>query len=236
VNQPALPLELKRDQRIALELQFRAETAATFAASVSIESDDATLSFAELPVTARVGTCDEGCPISNGIPMCTGGVCAIGSCNANWYDTDASASNGCECHDLAADPGEFCTSAADVGTLDDEDQVQRSFTGLLASPGDIDTIRFFAKDSSNFFSDDWNVKIRLESSDPSIGFCLYRHDTDDHSSECYFENEECPQNRQYERDGSLGSEDGADFVVKVTRLASSAPTCTTYTVLMSNGL
>ena len=34
---------------------------------------------------------------------------------------------------------------------------------LLASPGDIDTIRFFAKDSSNFFSDDWNVKIRLES-------------------------------------------------------------------------
>ncbi len=237
VNLPALPLHLKRDQRVALEVQFRAETAATFNGSVSVETDDLANSFAEVPVTVRVGSCAEGCPITNGSPACNGGVCSIEKCDPGWYDTDGLAADGCECHDLAADPGEFCSDATDMGTLRDKDNVQRSFTGLLATSNDVDMIRFFGEDSSGFFNEEYNVKIRLESTDPSIGMCVYRHDTADHSSECFFDNEDCPPGRYYERDGTLVKEDGADYVIKVKRLVSGgAPTCTTYTVFMSNGL
>lgn len=236
VNVPALPLQLSRDQRVALELQFRAETVATFKASVSVETDDDQNVFAELAATARVGTCDESCPITNGSAACSGGVCAIGACNASWFDTDGVSSNGCECHDLTADPGEFCADSTDIGTLRDKDKAQRSFTGLLPAANDVDVLRFFAEDASQLFGDDYQVRVRLESSDPGIGLCLYRHDTASHQSECYFDNVECPANRTYKRDGTAVKEDGAEFIVKVIRLASTAPTCTTYTVFMSNGL
>ncbi len=236
-NLPTLPFALKRDQRVAFEVQLRAETAATFAASVSIESDDAALSFAEVPVTARIGTCAEGCPIVHGMPTCNGNVCAIGSCDATWFDTDSSASNGCECHDVSADPGAFCSDSTDLGELKDNDHVQRSFTGLLPTADDVDVIRFFGKDSSAIFDENFNVKVRLESADPAISFCIYRHETGDHQSDCFFDNEVCPQNRYYEIDGTLVVEDGADFIVKVKRLASSPQaTCTPYTVYASNGL
>ena len=107
---------------------------------------------------------------------------------------------------------------------------------MLAAPNDIDVLRFFAEDNSGFFDEDYNVKIRLESNDPSIKLCIYRHDNENHSGECYFDNEECPQNRTYERDGTLGREDGADFIMKISRIDGVGPVCTTYTVFMSNGL
>jgi hypothetical protein len=75
----------------------------------------------------------------------------------------------------------------------------------------------------------------LSSSDPGIGFCIYRNQAGSHQTDCFYNNEVCPGSRSYDRDGSGGSEDGADFIIKVTRTASTAPTCTPYTLFISNG-
>ena len=64
--------------------------------------------------------------------------------------------------------------------------------------------------------------------------CVYRHDTANHVSECFLENETCGI-RSYSRDGDYGSEDGADFVIKVYRPAGSPGSCASYTLSMSNG-
>mgnify|MGYP001616549892 CR=1 FL=1 len=88
---------------------------------------------------------------------------------------------------------------------------------------------------SQVFSEKFKVKVRLSSSDPGIQMCVYRAETSSHQADCFFTNEVCPSSNYYEKGGSWGSEDGADFTVKVIRTASSTPTCTGYTVFMSNG-
>lgn len=233
---PGLPLTLARNSRVALNLQFRGETVATFNASLSVETDDPLTPFKEVPITARVGTCTEGCPILHGTPDCSAGTCSVGTCNTGWYDTDKSAATGCECQEVGTDPGAFCSAAQDLGQLTDNDNIQRSYSGVIPTADDIDMIRFFGYDGNGFFSDDFNVKVRLQSSDPGIQMCVYRHRTGSHQTDCFLEEETCPQNRYYERDGSYGTDDSADFTIKVTRVASTAPTCTSYTVFASNGL
>jgi outer membrane protein assembly factor BamB len=43
------------------------------------------------------GMCGKFCPaVTNGTPGCMGGMCAIGSCNANFGDCDGVVGNGCE--------------------------------------------------------------------------------------------------------------------------------------------
>ena len=75
----------------------------------------------------------------------------------------------------------------------------------------------------------------LESTDPGIQFCAYFHETGDHLSECYWENERCPTDRYFRRDGSAGPDDSADFSIKVFRDPSIPATCTTYTLFLRNG-
>lgn len=236
VNKPSLPLALKRDQRVAFEVQLRAETQSTFAGFLSIETDDPVNPFIEVPLTATVGSCATSCPIAHGTPSCTTGTCQVGTCNTGWYDTDQSAATGCECQEVGTDPGEFCSSANNVGNLKDNDKTQRTFTGLIPVAGDVDLIRFHAEDAFALFDENFKVKVRLVSSDPGISVCIYRHPTGSAQPDCFFDNEVCPQTRYYEKGGSGGGSDDADFVVKVSRIASSAPTCTSYTVFMSNGL
>jgi hypothetical protein len=236
VGKPALPVQIKREQRIAFDVQLTAASAATFAGFVSIESDDAANPFTEVPLTAKVGTCAAGCPIANGTPSCSMGACSVGACNAGYFDTDKAAANGCECKEVGTDPGEFCADATYMGNLKDNDHVQTNFTGIVPSGGDVDMIRFFAEDAFALFSETFRVKVRLSSSDPGINFCVYRNDSSSHQSDCFFMNEVCPSNRYFEKGGSDVSGDDADFVVKVFRTASSTPTCTPYTVFMSNGL
>lgn len=233
---PALPVTLKRDQRIAVDVEFRAETQASFSGWLSVETDDPANAFVEVPLTATVGSCMDACPIANGTPSCNDGTCGVGACNSGFYDTDKQAATGCECKEVGTDPGSFCADGIYKGSLNDGDGDQVTHTGVLPVDGDIDILRFFAKDSSQFFDDDWRVKVRLTSTDPSIKLCVYRHDTGSHQNECYFTNEVCPSTRYYQKNGSLGSGDDADFTVKVFRDPNVAPTCTTYTLFMSNGL
>ena len=50
-----------------------------------------------------------------------------------------------------------------------------------------------------------DVRISIQSADPGVSMCVYHHGTSAHLSECFFEEESC------------------------------APSCTPYTVFISNG-
>jgi hypothetical protein len=234
LQRPArLPVRLRHAERIAVQLEFRAEAEAAFNGTVSIETNDATRPSVEVPLTARGASCDAGCPVTNGVPTCANGVCAIASCNAGFYDTDAQASNGCECAEVGSDPASFCSDAPYLGTLSDEGG-RANQSGIIATADDVDFFRFFGYDESQFFSDDFDVRINLQSGDPDIVMCVYQHRTSQHESACILEGERC-NIRDYREDGSFGSDDSADFSIKVYRRTGSAPSCVGYTVFMSNG-
>lgn len=231
---PALPATLATGARASVEVEFRADAMASFNGSVSIESDDPTRQIIEVPLSANGVSCSAGCAVANAMPSCMNGQCAIASCNMGYYNTDGMASNGCECQETGTDPSGFCSMGEYKGVLRDTSGGTAQHTGMVPLADDVDWIRFHAEDATNVFGDDFDVRITLNSADPNIDMCVYRHRTTGHDSACYMEGESCGS-RSYRRDGSLGSEDGADFDIKIFRRANAAPTCTTYTVNMSNG-
>lgn len=230
---PPLPATLTREGRLAFEVEFRAETAASFTGAVSIETDDPVEPFQEVSLAATGGSCEAGCPITHGSPSCNAGACTIGSCDSGWYDTDQSDATGCECQEIGQDPGEFCSSGLNKGTLSDSGN-STSHTGIIHSESDVDFVRFFAYDASQFLSDDFDVRIDLSSGDPNITMCVYRYRTGSSVNECYLNDETCNV-RSYRKDGSLGTDDSAMFYIKVFRKPNTAATCTPYTVYMRNG-
>lgn len=234
-SRPDLPVELGHGERLRVEVEFRSEAAASFSGTLAIESNDPDQPFVDVALAGRGASCEEVCPIENGSPDCTSGACAIGSCDQGFHDVDDEPSNGCECRepDARGDPGGFCQDAIYLGSLDDDGE-QTSFTGVLPSPGDVDILRFHARDSSELLSDGFDVRIELSSPDPAIEMCLYRYDTESHVAECFFENERCGI-RTYRRDGSLGREDSADFILRISRRAGAAQTCAPYTLFARNG-
>ncbi len=227
-----LPLVLRHDQRAALEVEFRSEVEAPLSGRVAIDTTDPDQPFVEVEVTAVGASCDQGCPIANGTPTCTGGQCAIGMCDFGFYDTDLSAATGCECAEVGRDPGAFCQEAQNVGTLPDNGS-RANVSGIISTADDEDLYRFHGLDETDFFSDDYDVRVRLESADPGIEMCVYRRDVEPAESACFFENESC--GRSYRNDGGWPGEDGADYIVRVRRTQSSVPSCIPYTVFMSNG-
>lgn len=232
---PNLPITLRHDQRVGFEIEFRSEAEASFSATLSVDTNDPETPFSEVSMAAAGASCDLGCPIQNGTPSCLMGICEIGSCNPDYYDADLDAATGCECAEIDRDPGSFCAQSRYLGRFDDDNGDSATFTGILPTGEDEDVIRFFANDTTGFFSEKYDVRVTMQSADPSIRFCVYRHDTGDHLTECYFDNESCPTNRSYRRDGSLGPDDSADYVVKVFRENGAAPACTPYTLFVRNG-
>ncbi len=231
---PDLPLTLQHNQQAGLQVEFRAEASASFAGTLAIDSNDAATPVVEVAMAAEGASCEVGCPVANATASCTGGVCAIGVCDENWYDVDGRSANGCECAEIDQDPGAFCVDSKYLGRLvDDGDRT--TFQGIVPDDQDRDVLRFFAYDGAEFFDDDFDVRISLESADPSIRLCVYRHETDEHLNECFFQNESCPPNRQYRRDGAFGRDDSSDYIIRVFRDHSAAPTCTPYTLLIRNG-
>ena len=231
---PALPAVLRHDERLGLEIEFRSEAAAPFSGTLSVDTDDPREPFVEVPISATGASCEQGCPIRNGEPSCTSGVCEIAACRPGWYDADRDASTGCECAEIAEDPGAFCADSTFLGTLPDDGST-RVFRGILPEGGDKDVIRFFAYDGSEFLDDDFDVRVSLDSTDRSIRFCIHRHRTDRHLNECFFGGQNCPPTRTYRDDGSLGTDDSADYIVEVYREGGAPPNCTPYTLFVRNG-
>ncbi|MEO1230832.1 MAG: choice-of-anchor D domain-containing protein [Myxococcota bacterium] len=233
---PRLPARLLNGERIAFEVEFRSEAAASFSGSLAVESNDAERPFQEVSLAARGATCEDGCPIQNGVPDCSSGMCAVGSCDARWYDADLDPATGCECQDpdTRGDPGEFCAQAIYLGSLNDGNGDSASFTGVIPVDGDLDLIRFHARDTTQIFSDAYDVRIQLQTADPDLQMCVYRHNTGDHLNECFLENEVCGI-RSFRRDGSFGPDDAADYTIRVFRRPGAAPNCTSYTLFARNG-
>jgi hypothetical protein len=231
---PALPLTLPTGGRTSLEVEFRADTMASFTGSLSIESDDPTTQLVEVPLSANVVNCSSGCAVANATPSCMNGQCRIASCNSGYYNTDGMASNGCECRETGSDVSEFCSMGVYKGVLKDTSGGTAQHQGVIPTAGDVDWIRFHAEDATTVFSEDFNVRITLSSNDPTIEMCVYRKGGSSHDTTCYNQGESCGS-RSYRRSGSFGTDDAADFDIKVYRRANAAPTCATYTVSMSNG-
>jgi hypothetical protein len=232
-NLPSLPLQLDRNARAAFEVEFRSQAGAMFGGAVSIETDDPMDPFSEVTLSAEGGTCAAGCPIANGTPSCANGSCGIGMCNTGFYDSDKQASNGCECREIGTDPGGFCSTGLNKGTLRDNGS-SANHTGLIATDTDEDYVIFYAQDDTQIFSDDYDVRVTLSSADPNITMCVSRYDTGTSVNECYADSNKTCGIRTYRHDGSLGREDGAMFYLKIYRTPGAA-TCTPYTVYMSNG-
>ncbi|HCF56451.1 MAG TPA: hypothetical protein DFS52_00440 [Myxococcales bacterium] len=230
---PSLPLSLERHQKLGLEVEFRAEAMGPFQATLSVETNDPGGRFLEVPIRATGSTCAEGCPLENAVPSCVGNECSIASCESGWFDTDGEPENGCECSEIGNDPGSSCQEAHYLGEFPD-DGTSQTFRGILPWKNDVDTVTFFAKDAFNWGADRYDVRISLASADPSIRLCVYWHETGNHLSECYLENENCPESRSFQRTGTGGGDD-ADYVVKIYREPGAAPTCKPYTLSVSNG-
>ena len=233
-NAPALPLRLPTAGRLTLEVEFRADAMSMFNGSLSVESDDPTQRIVEVPLSATGASCSAGCMVANATPSCMNGMCSIDMCNAGFFNTDAMASNGCECAETGADPSNFCSMGEYKGNLKDTSGQTAQHTGMIPTPDDADWVRFHAEDATNFFSDDFDVRINLTSTDPDIVMCVSTHKNTAHDTSCYMEAEQCGI-KTYRKDGSIGSEDGADFDIKVYRTTNSAPQCVQYTLNMSNG-
>jgi hypothetical protein len=125
---------------------------------------------------------------------------------------------------------------ADQGTLNDENSSATAFTGIIPTKDDIDLVQFFGNDQTGFFTDSYDVKILLSSADPGIQMCVYHHlGSQPGAGECYFSDEVCPTSRYYEMGGNFGGDDSAEYIIKVFRTEQSTPTCTPYTLFMSNG-
>jgi hypothetical protein len=234
-NLPRLPIALRHQERFSFEIEYRSEAQAEFNGTIAIESNDPEFPYRELNVTARGASCEEGCPIIHGTPSCIGGVCAIGTCDPGWYDTDQDSATGCECAEIGTDPGEFCASSHWAGSLTDNGD-GATVSGIIAEETDVDLITFFAVDAGGIgqlFGDDFDVRIRLESGDPTIQMCVYRHNTAQHETACLMQNETC--GRSFRRDGSYGSDDNGDYIIKIFRRRGESAICTSYTVFMHNG-
>lgn len=230
---PPMPSTLGHGEKLAFDVQFRAEVQADFAANLAISSNDAETPYREVPLGATAASCQVGCPVPNGTPSCTKGACAIGSCNSGYYDVDGDAGNGCECQGLGG-AGAFCESGTDLGVFSDSGH-RASYTGNLPTSGDAAVLKFFGRDDFQWFHDGYNVRVSVQSSDPGIKVCVDRHETTAPSDQCVLENEECPTDLQYSHGGSALHDDSAEYVVKVFRDPGAAPTCTAFTVSISNG-
>ena len=229
---PALPADVPAGASLPVRLDFRAAAEAELEATLVVESSDPARPVQQVAVSARGVSCEEGCPTPNGRPSCLDGACVVEACNPSFYDVDGVARNGCECREPEADPGRFCPAARDLGRLPDDGR-RVAAVGIVPELGDQDLFRFHAQDEAQLFADAYDVRVQLETADPDLEMCVYRHPTGTPRPECVFENETC--GRRFRRDGTLVSDDAADYLVRVRRRPGAAPTCTAYILRVRNG-
>jgi hypothetical protein len=236
---PLLPATLKRGQRLGMEVAFRADAQATFQGGISVETNDPTGNFLQIPLKAVGTTCELACPTPNAAATCTSGACALATCTVdgecdtlkchagfccdrNWYDVDGEWENGCECQ-VMNDTGPFCADAANLGEMNDNHK-SASFTGVLPYTGDVNTVRF-ASDSHCFLCSGHTIYVTLTSADPTISMCVFLRSGGD-----------CPTDADQNvcsKAVSSGAQ-GSTFLVKVSRQAGAAPTCTPFTVTVTH--
>jgi hypothetical protein len=113
---------------------------------------------AEVPVATLCGT------PANGVAQCSGPLgCVIASCNTNFYNTNGTFSDGCECL-VAPAPvatGDTCALAVNLGTLADSSAASVLQSGNSPVAGRDVWYRFTASDDLDTAGDEFHVDVRF---------------------------------------------------------------------------
>jgi hypothetical protein len=233
---PSGPVKLGAKEASTFSVLFEAGSIGTYDAAILVETDSPTLATLTVNAQATVGDCSSVCGFAHGIPACDTGICRLSACQANFYNVDGAAANGCECAEPGRDTGDFCSNSTELPTLSDSRKGEASAGGIIPTTTDADFFRFYATDDWNVFGDDFQVKVSVDSAEPGIQFCVYRHHADGPTDECLLDDERClTADRVYIAQGSQGSADESEFFVKVFRAPGSSPSCGGYTLHVSNG-
>lgn len=234
-TQPGLPVKLRAgDDPLPISILVVAQTVGDANATLLVQTDGIATQELRIPITARVVTCEQGCPVANGSPSCSAGHCEIGSCYSRWHDADGAFSNGCECGEDDTpqgkqDIGAFCSTGANVGPLYDNSSPKSvTRTGTLHSLDDVDLYFFQAVDNSQFLDDDYRVKVELTSAPPGLEFCVRLVDR---GGGCGGENQRTCGLRSYRGPGNSIGDDSEDVTVWVRWAPTAAPMCGQYTIV-----
>lgn len=244
---PVMPITLQHGEKFDFVVQFNPQAKALFTGTVAIESNDANNGFVNYPVSGEGSECPPACPLPHAVPDCTRGNCRVDSCEAGFFDLDGNYDNGCECAALALPvPGDGCSTAVDLGVMADGDWSYNSYSNNLALMQDpqsgasipaVHWFHFWAPDISQYFwqGDYYDVRVRLTTSDPNIQLCVYRTPGSGPQG-CSMASPSCyaPGSAYYEYGGSWSADDSADYLIVIQRAANTQPTCTPYTLQVSN--
>ncbi|MEZ4226372.1 MAG: putative metal-binding motif-containing protein [Polyangiaceae bacterium] len=113
---------------------------------------------AEIPVITLCGG------VAHGTPACNGALgCGIDSCNANYYNTNGTVSDGCEClsNPSPVGTGNSCANAINIGNLSDASAQVSIQSGNVPYVGREVWYRFQALDDTDTNGDEFNASIRF---------------------------------------------------------------------------
>jgi hypothetical protein len=231
---PDLPIKIRPEEDpLEFGVFINAQTIGPANGTLLIETDGVDNPILEVTVTASVVSCETGCAVANGIPTCNAGQCEIDSCLSGFHDPNENASDGCECGEDttpqgAQDIGDFCSSGASLGTLNDDGGTESvTRTGTLHSLEDKDLYYFRGNDTSEFLDDDYRVKVELLSAPAGLEFCVRLVDS---GGGCGGENQATCGLRSYRGPGNGIGDDSEDVTVWVRWAPDSNPVCGNYTI------
>jgi hypothetical protein len=237
VEMPELPYKIGPDDPpLALSLFVDAQTLGPANAVLLVHTDSVENPTRRLEIFANVVTCDVGCPTANGTPTCGSGRCEIAACFSGFHDTDGVATTGCECGEDTTpqgnqDVGSFQSSGANVGPLYDNDSPKSTTrTGTLHDGDDVDFYYYRAVDTSQFLSDDYRARVRLDFGPPGLQLCTRFADA---GSGFGGENQRNCGGTRHNGGGNGISDDSQDVSVWVRWAPGASPVCGTYRICLS---
>lgn len=237
-NLPPLPLKIQPgEDPFEFSIYLQASNVGPADATILVQTDSITETIVRVPVTARVVTCQEGCPIPHGTPDCSSGSCRVDMCSSGYHNLDGNVGNGCECLEdrFGSDVGATCSSGVHGGTINDDDSPRNvSYAGTLHAADDRDVYFVHANDQSQWFSDDAGVEVTLVSGPPGLALCanIVKGNDGCGGYVTAFDANKCVQgNGARIRQTSNGTgDDSRDVTVTVMWHPTASPVCSEYNI------
>lgn len=200
------------------------------------------------------GTDQELCGVvTNGMPRCNGlGGCSVAGCDPGFLDLDNLFNTGCECVLEATENASLiCEDGFDLGQFPDTD-ASLEVVGKLTSPEDVDFYRFTAIDAPDTSCDAFHVRVMfldnpgdqfqfdlMRGGCAGTGICNAITEADWYTNFATGNPQtgQCPCTDPAAPIDNVPqcTDDGAEFVVKVTRKPGFPTTCDDYKLEVSNG-